>query len=103
MNLPSKIVKGTAAVLACSVLLLLCSVSENDTTNIENVETNIPTTSRNKILSVNTSSTATGEGAVNATSYPEASNANWDDLRPLAKELSNYVGANGHGYTSLLF
>lgn len=103
MNLPSKIVKGTAAVLACCVLLLLCSVSENDTTSIENVATSIPTMYRNKILSVNTSSTATGEEAVNATSYPTASNANWDDLRPLAKELSNYVGANGHGYTSLPF
>lgn len=103
MSFPSKIVKGTAAVLACCVLLLLCSVSENDTTNIENVSTSIPTTYRNKILSVNTSSTSTGEGAVNAISYPTAYNANWDDLRPLAKELSNYVGANGHGYTSLPF
>lgn len=103
MNFPSKIVKGTAAVLACSVLLLLCSVSENDTTNIENVETSIPTTYRNKILSVNTSSTETGEGAVNGLSYPATSNANWDDLRPLAKELSGYVGSNGHGYTSYPF
>lgn len=101
MKLPSKIVKCTAVVVCISILLLLSTVNSSDP-KLEDLVTNTSQDSSvhtNSIISVDLLSNASAADSENGVAYPSASNANWDDLRPLAKELSNYVGKNGHGYT----
>lgn len=101
MKLPSKIVKCTAVVVCISVLLLLSTVNNSDP-KLEDFITNASQDSSihtNSIVSVDSLSNASADSE-NGVAYPSTSNANWDDLRPLAKELSNYVGKNSHGYTS---
>lgn len=103
MKLPSRIVKCTAVVLCLSILLLLSTVNTSDSKLEETVANSVVSsdTFQNSVISVESLSNSSSTGdSENGIAYPTASNANWDDLRPLAKELSNYVGKNGHGYTN---
>lgn len=86
-------------VVCTTTILLLGSVTNPDDIEIESAIATHPVY-QNQIFNVNTSSSSSGDSNNGSPLLPDRSNASWDDLRPLAIELSNYVGANGHGYTS---
>lgn len=107
MKSPSKLVSIVASITCISVVLLLCGTTENSVEVAEIIDSQDRVTYYNDILSVDSSThinnlleSADSGNKITDPGTIEKSNATYSDLRPLAKELSNYVGANGHGYTS---